>query len=156
MSFIGLVHWLIAGGIASLRNTERLYQPQRRNAEELSVKNLSRFFVLVLLTAFGTGCVYVNGEQIDAGNWQEIQHTNREAISQLQLGTTTQAVKDKLGSPVDSEAFMKGDSEIRVLFYRTTHKHSDGETSRDETTPLVFENDSLVGWGTTVYEAQSL
>ena len=122
----------------------------------LLVKNFSRLLVATFLTVMGTGCVYVNGEQIDAGNWQEIQHTNREAISQLQLGSTTQAVKDKLGSPTDSEAFMKGDSEIRVLFYRTTHKHSDGETSRDETTPLVFENDSLIGWGNTVYEAQRL
>ena len=53
----------------------------------------------------------------------------------------------------DSEAFMDDGEEVRVLFYRTNHKHSDGETTRDETTPLVFRNDQLVGWGTRVYES---
>lgn len=38
----------------------------------------------------------------------------------------------------------------RVLFFRTQHRHSDGETSRDETTPLVFRNDTLIGWGDDV------
>jgi len=38
------------------------------------------------------------------------------------------------------------------LFYRTRRTEADGETSRDETTPLVFKNNELVGWGLKVYE----
>jgi hypothetical protein len=37
------------------------------------------------------------------------------------------------------------------LFYRTQRKHSDGETTRDETTPLVFRDNRLIGWGDGVY-----
>ena len=68
------------------------------------------------------------------------------------MGLSTQAVKDQLGHPpIPKPSWMTARS--RVLFYRTNHKHSDGETTRDETTPLVFRNDQLVGWGTRVYES---
>ena len=43
-------------------------------------------------------------------------------------------------------------SEIEVLFFRTRHRHSDGETTPDETTPLVFVDGELVGWGAAAYE----
>ena len=48
---------------------------------------------------------------------------------------------------------MDDGEEVQVLFYRTNHKHSDSGTTRDETTPLVFRNDQLAGWGTRVYES---
>ena len=60
---------------------------------------------------------------------------------------------DRLGTPADSEAFTRDGEEVRVLFYRTQHRHSDGETSRDETTPLVFRSGELVGWGQRVYDS---
>lgn len=34
-----------------------------------------------------------------------------------------------------------------ILRYRTHHRHSDGETTRDETTPLVFVDGTLAAWG---------
>nr|WP_238946885.1 DUF3192 domain-containing protein [Seongchinamella unica] len=42
---------------------------------------------------------------------------------------------------------------MRVLFYRTERNKSDGATSRDETTLLVFRNDRLAGWCSSVYQA---
>ena len=59
-------------------------------------------------------------------------------------------VVGRLGAPHFSEAFTRDGEEFRVLFFRTRHRHSDGETSRDETTPLVFRNDTLIGWGDDV------
>jgi hypothetical protein len=35
----------------------------------------------------------------------------------------------------------------QVLYYRTHRTHSDGETTKDETTPLVFKDSALIGWG---------
>lgn len=116
------------------------------------MKTLSRFFAIALLASATTGCIYVDGERIDTNDWKQTQHHNRERISQLELGLSTDAVISDLGAPAESEAFMDGDSEIRVFFYRTTRKHADGETSRDETTPLVFRNNKLIGWGQSVYE----
>jgi len=136
------------------RSQERRRQKHPKfSMEEPVVKSLSRLFLVALLTTLATGCVYVNGDKINTDDWKDTQVTNREAISQLDMGLSTQAVKDQLGAPADSEAFMDDGEEVRVLFYRTNHKHSDGETTRDETTPLVFRNDQLVGWGTRVYES---
>ena len=116
------------------------------------MKTLSRFCIVALLSVAATGCVYVNGEKINTDDWKDTQEVNRSAISELDLGLSTQAVKDQLGAPSDSEAFMDDGEEVRVLFYRTSRKHADGETTRDETTPLIFKNDQLIGWGTKVYE----
>ena len=71
--------------------------------EEPVVKSLSRLFLVALLTTLATGCVYVNGDKINNDDWKDTQVTNREAISQLDMGLSTQAVKDQLGAPADSE-----------------------------------------------------
>lgn len=116
------------------------------------MKTVTRIAVVALLATTFSGCVYVNGENISSSDWKDEQRTNREAISNLALGSSTAAVMDKLGTPADSEAFTQDDIEVRVLFYRTRHKQSDGETTRDETTPLVFRDDQLIGWGEKVYQ----
>jgi hypothetical protein len=120
--------------------------------EESSVKpNLLSSSVLLLCLA-STGCVYVNGERID-DDWRASQRENREAISRLELGMSHSAVIERLGTPADSEAFTRDGEQVRVLFYRTQHAHSDGETTRDETTPVVFRSDRLIGWGNSVYQS---
>jgi hypothetical protein len=76
----------------------------------------------------------------------EEQH-NRDSISQLQLGTTVEHVRAQLGEPAFSEAWLDGNEEVRVLRYRTHRTKSDGDTTVDETTPLVFRAGRLVGIG---------
>jgi hypothetical protein len=107
--------------------------------------------LLIILTA--TGCVYIDGERVDTDDWRDTQRDNREAISKLEIGMSRTAVQERLGAPAESEAFTLDNEEVRVLFYRTQRRHSDGETTRDETTPLVFRNDRLTGWGNGVYDA---
>jgi len=115
------------------------------------VKSLPTLGLLAALTAATSGCVYVNGENIGPSDWRDEQRTNSKLISELEIGAERSAVLTRLGPPSDSEAFTRDGEEMRVLFYRTQHKRSDGETTRDETTPLVFENDRLIGWGQAVY-----
>jgi hypothetical protein len=116
------------------------------------VNHLIRLGLVALLSLAATGCVYVNGENVGwDDDWQKEQRINRNEISKLEIGTTRGAVIERLGTPTDSEAFTHEGEEVRVLFYRTQRKHSDGETTRDETTPLVFKNDLLIGWGNQVY-----
>jgi hypothetical protein len=115
------------------------------------VNPLVRLCLVAILSLAATGCVYVNGKNVNLDDWQEVQQDNRELISQLDIGMQRSAVIQKLGTPSDSEAFSHDGEEVRVLFYRTQRKHADGETSRDETTPLVFKNDILIGWGDSVY-----
>lgn len=115
------------------------------------MNHLMRLGLVAILSLAATGCVYVNGENVGIDDWQKEQRVNRKEISELEIGMTRGAVIDRLGTPADSEAFTHEGEEVRVLFYRTQRKHSDGETSRDETTPLVFKNDLLLGWGDRVY-----
>ena len=112
---------------------------------------LMKFLTVVLITLFASGCIYIDGERVSSEDWRETQRDNREAISELEIGTARSQVVRELGTPNDSEAFTVDGGEMRVLFYRTQRRHSDGDTTRDETTPLVFKNDVRIGWGHEFY-----
>ena len=111
-----------------------------------------RIIMAALITASLSGCIVVNGEHGWAGSndWKEEQQDNRAAIANLELGMQRSEVVEQLGTPNYSEAFTQDDVEYRVLRFRTRHRHSDGDTTPDETTPLVFKDDALIGWGDDV------
>ncbi len=101
-----------------------------------------------VLVASLTGCVIVDGDSdFDFEDWRHEQRENQVQISELDLGMSRASVVDQLGTPNFSEAFTEDGHEYRILFYRTHHRHADGETSEDETTPLVFQDGELIGWG---------
>ncbi len=113
-----------------------------------------KFVALVAMACLMTnmsGCVIVNGESgWYSSDWEDEQRENREIISNLEIGMERDQVVSQLGTPNFSEAFSRDGDEFRVLFFRTQHRHSDGDTTRDETTPLIFRNDTLIGWGNEV------
>ena len=110
----------------------------------------------LLLTTLG-GCISINGSHNwDDKNWKDTQEANRKIISELAIGTERSNVLMRLGTPSFSEAFVKDEEEYSVLFYRTHHTKSDGETAKNETTPLIFKNDILIGWGNEVLSATQL
>ncbi len=117
------------------------------------MKPLATILAALATTVALSGCVIVNGEPGWIGNtdWEREQERNSEAIANLDIGAQRSDVVRRLGTPNFSEAFTREEDEYRVLFYRTRHRHSDGDTTRDETTPLVFKNDTLIGWGDEVY-----
>jgi hypothetical protein len=88
-------------------------------------------------------------DSTDSGtaSWKQKQRENREVIAELEVGASVEMVKSELGSPDFSESFSDGGNQYLILRYRTHHRHSDGETSADETTALVFEAGLLTGWG---------
>ncbi|RUO32055.1 hypothetical protein CWE12_03445 [Aliidiomarina sedimenti] len=83
--------------------------------------------------------------------WQEREVFNRKYISRLELGEGKDGVLRLLGPPDISEAHETDDGDLLILFYRTQHVRSDGQTTRDETTPLLFRNDVLLAWGESAY-----
>jgi len=113
---------------------------------------ISKIAVTTALVASLTGCIVVGGVSTDSSDWRQEQHANAEYISALKLGVSADQVIEDLGVPASSEAFMHKSGELRVLYYRTKHAHSDGKTTADETTPLVFVDNRLVGWGESAYE----
>lgn len=84
-------------------------------------------------------------------SWQERETFNLKQIGRLDLGVDKGDVIRLLGSPDISEAKATDNGEVLILFYRTHHVKSDGITTRDECTPLLFKNDKLVAWGADAY-----
>ncbi|HAY95719.1 DUF3192 domain-containing protein, partial [Shewanella sp.] len=60
--------------------------------------------------------------------------------------------KQLLGKADFSEAKAVKETKLQVLFYRTHHEKSDGVTTKEECTPLIFENDQLIAWGQDTYK----
>ncbi len=63
------------------------------------------------------------------------------------------AVLDYLGSPDLTYAKRTEDNVWQIIFYRTQHVKSDGITTIDECTGLLFKNGQLVLWGPSAYES---
>lgn len=83
--------------------------------------------------------------------WQEREIFNRKYIGRLELGEHKEVVMRLLGPPDISEAHSTDEGDLLILFYRTQHVKSDGITTRDETTPLLFRDDQLFAWGEQAY-----
>ncbi len=117
-----------------------------------SGKTFGALLMVALATLTLGGCVIaIDANEWDDADrtpgWRQRQHLNADAIDQLQIGRSLESVQNEMGDPDFSEAFQREDARYQVLFYRTRHLHGDGSTSKDETTPLVFIEGALVGWG---------
>lgn len=102
----------------------------------------------------GAAAVILHFYQADpeSMSWQERETFNLKQIGRLDLGADKAEVIRLLGSPDISEGkATNAGEELLVLFYRTHHVKSDGITTRDECTPLLFKNDRLIAWGADAY-----
>lgn len=82
---------------------------------------------------------------------EQVELRNRREIAQLPLGMPLGEVQARLGEPEFTEAVPARQGEYRVLRYRTHRTHGDGDTTRDETTALVFQDGKLYGIGEAAY-----
>ena len=108
------------------------------------------------LVVAGIAATVLSGSVVAIGNdrpggesdWVQVERENRPAIDGLQLGMSVDEVRSRMPhEPAFSEAFAVHDIPHRVLFYRTHRVEADGLTTRDETTPVVFVEGRLAGWG---------
>lgn len=94
---------------------------------------MKKVLFIVFLGVFITGCGYMKG--IEAAS-------NREKLDKLELGMNQETVKEVMGKPYKTEAY-----ELYEIWFYITEWQADGYTTNDEMTPLVFENETLRGWG---------
>jgi len=74
---------------------------------------------------------------------------NNDALLNLEMGMTKQQVVAVMGKPDLNEAYQSlYGKPVVIYFYYTQRKWSDGNVTKDETTPVVLENGKLVGWAT--------
>ncbi|MGI5309229.1 DUF3192 domain-containing protein [Rheinheimera sp. WS51] len=104
-----------------------------------------------------SGCVVAVGgkndnDTVGDSSWEKTQRHNQQQVNQLTLDLSAEHIRSLMGAPDFSETFTKEGETIQVLFYRTHHMKSDGKTTKDECTPLIFKQDKLVGWGDKAYQ----
>lgn len=85
--------------------------------------------------------------------WQDREAFNERYIRKLSIdeAVTLNSVLDYLGSPDLTYAKRNKDQVWQIVFYRTQHQTSDGITTMDECTGLLFKNGELFLWGPSAY-----
>ncbi|WDD97709.1 DUF3192 domain-containing protein [Thalassomonas actiniarum] len=80
--------------------------------------------------------------------WEDREEFNRQYIAKLVPGQhTLEQILTDLGTPDSTEAIRKNNNYYQVTFYRTQHVKSDGITTQEECSYLLFVNDILTGSG---------
>ncbi len=86
----------------------------------------------------------------DKMEWKDRETYNRQFIAKVKLEQFTfEQALEQLGSPDITEAIKVENDNFQVMFYRTQHVKSDGITTQDECTFLLFVNGTLkeIGFG---------
>lgn len=112
--------------------------------------------ILIALAIYGVFVALVVNFYDDSPSdmeWGDRESFNRQYIGKLTLEKFDfeKAIKE-LGSPDITEAKKIDDNNFQVMFYRTQHVKSDGFTTQDECTALLFKNGSLIAIGKTAYQ----
>jgi len=112
--------------------------------------------ILLALTAYGIFVALVMTFYDDSPanmKWEDREAYNRQFIAELQIDQFNfeQALK-QLGNPDITEAKEVAGDRFQVMFYRTQHMKSDGITTQEECTALLFKNDALFAVGNSAYE----
>ncbi len=81
--------------------------------------------------------------------WQDREAYNKRFIAKLSADEPRQIeeVLDVLGTPDLTFVKKRGDDLYQIVYYRTQHVKSDGITTQDECTGLLFKNKLLILWG---------
>lgn len=103
--------------------------------------------VLLIGVAAAWG-LHVSGyEYLDPDDFERIERRARTQIASLSPGAPLDEVIKPLGAPDFTDMFSVDGQTWRVLRYRTHRVSADGQTTRNETTPLVFRDGQLIGVG---------
>ncbi|MBI1673405.1 DUF3192 domain-containing protein [Shewanella sp. NKUCC05_KAH] len=108
--------------------------------------------IFAAYVAFVAVVVLVYEPTPDDMSWEDRQSYNSQKMNELALGQNIVSVKQLLGKADFSEAKAVKETKLQVLFYRTHHEKSDGVTTKEECTPLIFKNDQLIAWGQDTYK----
>ncbi len=99
---------------------------------------------LTVYAIFVTLVVTFYDDSPDKMKWDDREAYNRQYIAKIKLQEFTfEQALTELGSPDITEARTVDEVYYQVMFYRTQHVKSDGITTQDECTFLLFVNGVL-------------
>ena len=112
---------------------------------------MNKKYVLLALALYGLFVFLVINFYEDSPSsmtWEDREEFNRQYIAKLTPGEfTLEQILTDLGSPDLTEAIQANNINYQVTFYRTQHVRSDGITTQEECTYLLFINDVLTTSG---------
>lgn len=115
----------------------------------MKTSRLAALGLVALLTVGLQGCVIAVGGDgySSSSDYRDSEQRNRQYIASLADGTALATVEAELGAPNFADLVTVDGVRYRVLYYRTHRVHADGNTTRDECTPVVFADGLLIGSG---------
>lgn len=112
--------------------------------------------ILLALGAYGIFVILVMTFYDDSPSkmqWEDREAFNRQYIAKLKLDDYNfDKAIEELGSPDITEAKKVDNARYQIMFYRTQHVKSDGITTQDECTALLFTDGVLTAIGNSAYE----
>ena len=113
-------------------------------------KNMNKKIIGRILLALSVYGIFVAlvitfyDDSPDQMKWKDREAYNRQFIAKVTLDNFTfEQALTQLGSPDITEARTIDEVNYQVMFYRTQHVKSDGITTQDECTFLLFVNGAL-------------
>ncbi|QIZ77404.1 DUF3192 domain-containing protein [Ferrimonas lipolytica] len=94
-----------------------------------------------------SGCVIAVNDGDGDFDWSSSERENRSQLEKLTVGMSTETVLALMGTADFNELYQEDGQAVQVLYFRTHHRHSDGDTTKDECTPVVFKDGKVSGWG---------
>lgn len=139
---------------------------------------MRRMVTCLLLTIFfagGTAHGYqdkfmekMHNYQSDKPTMKEVRRVNCNNLEKLKNNMSKEKVLEIMGekkidcvvgieeksidNPYKRELKTRGNRQFEVLYYYTHVKERDRKITEDELTPVVLENDRLIGWGWDFFE----
>ena len=103
------------------------------------------FYIVIcgLICSLLVSCKFIN--KYDPGF--VLRSVNIANLKLLKKGMTKQEALDIMGAPQIQREFHVAD----ILYYYTTWDWADAVVTESECSPLVFENNQLIGWGLAFY-----
>jgi hypothetical protein len=85
-------------------------------------------------------------------DWDDRQAYNLQQLSHIKLGQTLDEIVTLMGEADFVEAKTFDGKTLQIMFYRTHHIKGDGITTKDECTPLLFDDEKLIAFGQDTFE----
>ncbi|CAB0151614.1 hypothetical protein PSI9734_01989 [Pseudidiomarina piscicola] len=115
------------------------------------LKGAAAAALMIAATMGLQGCIIVadgdHGDSSSSSDYRKVEDKNRRMIATLDDMSSLSDVRTTMGTPDFTNRLTVDGVRYDVLYYRTHRVEADGNTTKDECTPVIFKDGMLVGTG---------